>query len=118
MASVKSRARSKKPVPTKSRPPGRKPVRLKKVGLNSVIKAAAKVSRNGKAHPPKGKPAPHDRRSTARPQRAAARDTSAITAAEEQVERAKFDIGVPTKDLSTRLPKTLPQGYGKDRIVV
>jgi len=118
MTSVKSRARSKKPVPTKSRPAARKPLRLKKVELKSVIKAAAKVSRNGKSHPPKGKPAAHSHRSTARPQRAAARDTSAVTAAEEQVERAKFDIGVATKDLSTRLPKTMPQGYGKDRIVV
>jgi hypothetical protein len=118
MASAKIRARSKKPVPTKSRPAARKPERLKKVELKSVIKAAEKVSRNGKSHPPKGKPAVHDRRSSARPQRAAARDTSAVTAAEEQVERAKFDIGVATKDLSTRLPKSLPQGYGKDRIVV
>src|SRR5204863_9511190 len=37
---------------------------------------------------------------------------------EEQVERAKFDTGVPTKDLSARVPKDLPGGYGKDRVVV
>jgi hypothetical protein len=48
-----------------------------------------------------------------RPQRAAARDTS-----EEQVERSKFDVGVPTRDLSAKIPKDLPAGYGKDRIVV
>src|SRR5207244_8344142 len=57
----------------------------------------------------------------ARPQRAAARDTSSGSggiSAEEQVERSKYDVGVPTKDLSAKLPKTLPQGYGKDRIVV
>jgi uncharacterized protein len=48
-----------------------------------------------------------------RPQIAAARDTSA----EEQVERSKFDMGVPTKDLSSKVPKDLPGGYGKDRIV-
>jgi len=118
MPSVKSRARAKKPVPTKSRPSARKPLRLKKVELKPVIKAAAKVSRNGKAHPPQAKPTAQSRHSAARPQRAAARDTSAVTAGEEQVERAKFDVGVPTKDLSTRLPKTLPQNYGKDRIVV
>jgi hypothetical protein len=52
-----------------------------------------------------------------RPQASAARDTSASTA-EEQVERSKFDTGVPTKDLSVRVPKDLPGGYGKDRIVV
>jgi len=37
---------------------------------------------------------------------------------EERVENAKFDIGVPTKDLSAKVPKHLPTGYGKDRIVV
>lgn len=49
-----------------------------------------------------------------RPQIAAARDTSA----EEQIERSKFDMGIPTKDLSAKVPKDLPGGYGKDRIVV
>ena len=38
--------------------------------------------------------------------------------AEEQVERSKYDVGVPTKDLSAKVPKDLPAGYGKDRIVV
>jgi len=51
----------------------------------------------------------------ARPQRAAARDTST---AEEQVERSKYDVGVPTRDLSAKIPKDLPAGYGKDRITV
>lgn len=36
---------------------------------------------------------------------------------EEQVERSKYDVGVPTRDLSVRVPKDLPAGYGKDRIV-
>ena len=49
-------------------------------------------------------------------QTAAARDTSAN--AEESVERSKFDVGVPTRDLSAKVPKDLPAGYGKDRIVV
>jgi hypothetical protein len=53
------------------------------------------------------------------PQKAAARNTSGGTSsAEEQVERSKFDVGVPTKDLSAKVPKHLPAGYGKDRIVV
>jgi hypothetical protein len=52
--------------------------------------------------------------SASRPQSAAARDTSS----EEKVESSKFDVGVPTKDLSAKVPKDLPAGYGKDRIVV
>lgn len=48
-----------------------------------------------------------------RPQLAAARDTSG-----EEVEKSKFNVGVPTRDLSSRLPRDLPAGYGKDRIVV
>jgi hypothetical protein len=51
-----------------------------------------------------------------RPQTAAARNTSAT--AEEEVERSKYEVGVPTKDLSARVPKDLPAGYGRDRIVV
>jgi hypothetical protein len=60
----------------------------------------------------KGKPA------RPQPQRAAARTTSGNGSAEEQVERSKYDVGVPTKDLSAKVPKHLPAGYGKDRIVV
>jgi hypothetical protein len=52
------------------------------------------------------------------PQKAAARNTSNGTSAEEQVERSKYDVGVPTKDLSLNIPKDLPGGYGRDRIVV
>lgn len=52
-----------------------------------------------------------------RPQRAAARNTNGTATAEEQVERSKYDVGVPTKDLSAKVPRDLPAGYGKDRIV-
>jgi hypothetical protein len=52
-----------------------------------------------------------------RPQLAAARNTNGTTSTEEQVERSKYDVGVPTKDLSVKVPKDLPGGYGKDRIV-
>jgi hypothetical protein len=52
------------------------------------------------------------------PQAAAARNTSSSSTAEEQVECSKYDVGVPTKDLSAKVPKHLPAGYGKDRIVV
>jgi len=51
-----------------------------------------------------------------RPQQAAARNTNG-SSIEEQIERSKFDVGVPTKDLSVKVPKDLPGGYGKDRIV-
>src|SRR6516162_1783809 len=51
-----------------------------------------------------GKPAP--RRKAPRPQhqRAAARNTSSngTITAEEQVERSKYDVGIPTKDLSAK----------------
>src|ERR1700730_6667325 len=53
-----------------------------------------------------------------RPQLAAARNTNGTASAEEQVERSKYDVGVPTKDLSVKVPRDLPGGYGKDRIVV
>jgi hypothetical protein len=51
-------------------------------------------------------------------QTAAARNTSGPPSTEEQVESAKYDVGVPTRDLSDKVPRDLPAGYGKDRIVV
>jgi hypothetical protein len=51
-------------------------------------------------------------------QTAAARDTSQSASQEELVERSKYEVGVPTKDLSAKVPRDLPAGYGKDRIVV
>src|SRR5581483_989584 len=83
------------------------------------IKAASAVrdALNGKAV--KVKPSLNGKAKKRHPvQRAAARDTSATATPEEQVESSKFDVGVPTKDLSAKVPKDLPAGYGKDRIVV
>ena len=57
-------------------------------------------------------PAPKSRPKT---QRAAARDTST---SEELIESSKFEVGSPTRDLSARVPRDLPNGYGKDKIVV
>lgn len=51
-------------------------------------------------------------------QSAAARNTSGCPSPEEQIENSKFDMGVPTRDLSAKIPRDLPAGYGKDRIVV
>ena len=58
MASVKRVARSKKPLPAKSRPRAAAARRdpRKAVLVKSVVKAAAKASTNGTAHPPKRKP--------------------------------------------------------------
>ncbi len=66
----------------------------------------------------KHKKAPVPMARAARPQLAAARNTSGNYSPEEQIERSKYDVGVPTKDLSVKIPKELPAGYGKDRIVV
>src|SRR5260370_10013705 len=51
-------------------------------------------------------------------QAAAARDTSQGASAEKEVERSKYEWGVPPKDLPAKVPKDLPTGYGRDRIVV
>ncbi|MGE3805009.1 MAG: DUF4912 domain-containing protein [Gemmataceae bacterium] len=48
-------------------------------------------------------------------QRSAARNSNGSG---DDYEHSKYDIGVPTKDLSAKVPKDLPAGYGKDRIVV
>jgi hypothetical protein len=64
------------------------------------------------ARRPRKKPAPAPTH-PAPVQRAAARNTSP----EEQVESSKFDVGPATRDLSARVPRDLPAGYGKDRIV-
>ncbi|MCI0741717.1 MAG: DUF4912 domain-containing protein [Gemmataceae bacterium] len=83
------------------------------VALVKVYKAGARVKSPTRARP-RGKT-----RKFARPHRqlAAARNTNGSVSAEEQVERSKYDVGVPTKDLSAKIPKDLPRGYGKDRIV-
>ncbi len=73
-----------------------------------------KTNGNGsRVHPPAAR-----RRNAAPPQAAAARDTSNATSGEEQVESSKFNVGIPTRDLSAKVPKDLPAGYGKDRIAL
>jgi uncharacterized protein len=68
---------------------------------------------------PRRSPRPLERaRVVAPPQAAAARDTSNTPSAEEQVESSKYHVGIPTRDLSAKVPKDLPAGYGKDRLVV
>jgi uncharacterized protein len=79
--------------------------------LARLAKAKAKVKQKIAARP-KAKAKPR-----ATPQRHAAHVTNGTASAEEQIERSKYDIGVPTRDLSAKVPKELPKGYGKDRIV-
>ncbi len=75
--------------------------------------ARSRARKNGQTHPAARVATVKPR---AKPQVAAARNTSAT--GEEIVERSKFDVGVPTRDLSAKVPRDLPAGYGKDRIVV
>jgi uncharacterized protein len=90
-----------------------KPIRSPSVGKsNRIDMIELPPPRNG--YHPSG-PA----RLTAPVQQAAARNTSGNpTTPEEQIECSKFDMGVPTRDLSSKVPRELPTGYGKDRIVV
>ncbi len=84
--------------------------------LKAIVKAASSPHKasNGKAPAKRGKPSAAPRK-----HRAAARNTQTDSPSlEEQVERSKYDVGVPTKDLSSKLPRDLPAGYGKDRIIV
>ena len=48
----------------------------------------------------------------------AARDTSSAASGEEQIGSSKYNVGIPTRDLSAKVPKDLPAGYGKDRIAL
>lgn len=78
----------------------------------ALAKLAARQAKAKKkpAARPANKPKP-------RPQLAAAHNTGGAALAEQRAERSKYDVGVPTRDLSARVPKDLPGGYGKDRIV-
>jgi hypothetical protein len=80
----------------------------------SSVSSNHKTNGNGR---PIRRPAGRDH-SAAPPQSAAARDTSGATSGEEQVESSKYHVGVPTRDLSAKVPKDLPAGYGKDRIAL
>lgn len=63
-------------------------------------------------------PSRKDRRDAGPTMAAAARDTSNSSSGEEQIESSKYHVGIPTRDLSAKVPKDLPAGYGKDRLVV
>lgn len=86
------------------------------------------VSPSGNAAP-RPMPAPATANRTVSPpsepkprmQKTASRDTTdmPITAADQDAARARFEtVGPPTRDLSARVSRSLPNGYGKDKIVV
>lgn len=93
------------------------------VGCNTMKKdelvaALVKLDKSRSKDKPKVKtPAPSSSKPRSQPQLAAAHLTNGSSSIEEQIERSKYDVGVPTKDLSAKVPKELPKGYGKDRIV-
>jgi hypothetical protein len=95
-------------------------------GMTKEELVAALAKRPRSSPPPKAaassanpsRQPPGRSRVVAPPQAAAARDTSNAPSAEEQVESSKYNVGIPTRDLSAKVPKDLPAGYGKDRIVV
>lgn len=83
-----------------------------------LTKAPAPRTRKPAAAPPSRVAAPVKATSARpRPQAAAARDTSSSAPA-EPAPRGKQDAGAPPRDLSAKVPRDLPAGYGKDRIVV
>jgi hypothetical protein len=88
------------------------------VGWRSMTKDEL-VSALDEGHKRPRPPAKRPRSSSPAPRRtAAARDTSSSPSDEEQVESSKYNVGIPTRDLSAKVPKDLPAGYGKDRIVL
>lgn len=87
-------------------------------GMNKpeLVRVLAKWHNSESASKAKAKTNPagsRKRQQKAPLQKAAARNTSP----EECVESSKYDMGVPTRELSPRVPRDLPTGYGKDRIV-
>jgi hypothetical protein len=107
MTKEQMRARSKKELTELARKKGIAGARaMSKEGLIAALVKTAQVKPKKNAVKPRVRP---------RPQVAAARNTN--SSPEEQIERSKFELGVPTKDLSAKVPRNLPGGYGKDRIV-
>jgi hypothetical protein len=91
--------------------------RMRKEELLAALRPQPRRRKTGRVAT-KARPAVHANGVRPRAQPAAARNTSGNGSGEETVESSKYDVGVPTKDLSAKVPKDLPGGYGKDRIVV
>jgi uncharacterized protein len=89
--------------------------KMSKDELIEALKPKARKSKGKTSRTRTPSRTPARSRPRTRTQTAAARNTNGST--EELIESAKFNVGVPTKDLSAKVPKDLPRGYGKDRIV-
>ena len=77
-----------------------------------AVKEAKNAKKTKKTAKPTKKSPPRPR-----PQLSAAHTNGTGASADEQIERSKYDVGVPTRDLADKIPRDLPRGYGKDRIV-
>jgi hypothetical protein len=121
MTSKQLQGRSKKELAGMARKrgiPGWHEMRKDELVEALAAQPSAKVVRLDGHHSTSNGQAKAKARPKIRPQLAAARNTSNGSTGEEIVERSKYDVGVPTKDLSAKVPRDLPSGYGKDRIVV
>jgi hypothetical protein len=89
-----------------------------------IAKSAKKPGTHSRRSASKAKPPTLRRKAEAKPRLHHPKQTSAARKSDEDnglaeqiVTRSKFDVGVATKDLSKKLPRALPSGYGKDRII-
>jgi hypothetical protein len=81
------------------------------------LKLAKPAADRPQGSTPQATQRPKKDRPRSRPQIAAAHVSTNGSSVEEQIERSKYDVGIPTRDLSAKVPRDLPPGYGKDRIV-
>jgi hypothetical protein len=95
--------------------------------VQALVRQSRPAAGSGKAARPAARSPRPAAEKRARPNRSAKRPakltspvqpSAARTTAEEEVEASKFHVGVPTRDLSAHVPRDLPTGYGKDRIVI
>lgn len=54
----------------------------------------------------------------ARQRSVARREEASVSTPQAQVETSKYEVGVPTRELSSHLPRDLPSSYGVDRLVL
>ena len=90
---------------------------MRKDELITALVALPKKRKSKSAKKPTTGKASSQKSKSAKTQRSAARNGNG-TSDEEKIESSKYDVGVPTKDLSAKVPRDLPTEYGKDRIVL
>ncbi|MCS6976954.1 MAG: DUF4912 domain-containing protein [Gemmatales bacterium] len=95
-----------------------KPRTKSKTVSRSASKPRPKASRKGAASEEKGEQKEEKAVAVRRQTAAAHGGANGTISPEEVVERSKYEVGVPTRDLSKTMPRDLPKGYGTDRIVL